>query len=364
MLNFYQPNRRIEKAVAALAAYGIEPSRQQRLANFLQEQDSRWLYHANPRAIAQRLNLTEAATLQLLVIALKQGIVTLNWEIQCPKCNGIDLSPKHLSDLRTQHSCPACRHVHFTDADEQVRVTFSIDERLRKLPKNADDLAFRSQIDASFGVVSGHRLLTTQTFRDLFPRETIPPNQSLLIRRVAILFTDLAGSTALYSRNGDAFAYSLVRQHFNVLFEIVAQHNGAVVKTIGDAIMAAFTVPADAFEAAISMQNQMQVLNKKLQLLEPNQLILKVGINAGPCISVTLNERSDYFGMTVNSAARVQGLSKGNDIVVTDSVLADLKQQDNSWEQNEVELKGLEAPIRVHTLRLFGEKFSAEKFIF
>ncbi|HBE48752.1 MAG TPA: hypothetical protein DDW76_08140, partial [Cyanobacteria bacterium UBA11369] len=89
------------------------------------------------------------------------------------------------------------------------------------------------------------------------------------------------------------------------------------------------------------------------------QLILKVGIDAGPCISVTLNERPDYFGMTVNTAARVQGLSKGNDIVVTDSVLADIKEQDNSWEQNEVQLKGLENPIRVYTMRLLGEKFSA-----
>jgi class 3 adenylate cyclase len=360
MFNFYQPYRRaIEKAVAALTTYGIEPSVQQRLANFLQQPDSRWLDRANPRAIAQKLNLTEAATLQLLVIALKQGIVTLNWEIQCPKCNGIDLSPKRLSDLGTQHTCPACRYVHLTHADDQVRVTFSIDQRLRKLPKNAKDPKFRAEIDARFGVVSGHRLLTVQTFRELFPRETIPPNESLLIRRVAILFTDLAGSTALYSRNGDAFAYSLVRQHFNVLFELVARHNGAVVKTIGDAIMAAFTVPADAFAAAIAMQKQMQILNQQLHLLEPNQLILKVGIDAGPCISVTLNERPDYFGMTVNTAARVQGLSKGNDIVVTDSVLADIKEQGNSWEQNEVQLKGLEKPIRVHTLRLFGEKFSA-----
>lgn len=360
MFNFYQPDRRaIQKAVAALAAYGIEPSAQQRLATFLQEQDSRWLYHANPRAIAQRLNLTEAATLRLLVMALKQGIVTLNWEIQCPKCNKIDLSPKQLSDLGTQHYCPACHQVHLTHGDDQVRVTFSIDERLRKLPKNANDPRFRAEIDARFGVVSGHRLLTTQTFRDLFPRETIPPNQSLLIRRVAILFTDLAGSTALYSRNGDAFAYSLVRQHFNILFEIVDRHNGAVVKTIGDAIMAAFTVPADAFAAAIAMQKQMQVLNQQLHLLESNQLTLKVGINAGPCISVTLNERPDYFGMTVNTAARVQGLSQGNDIVVTDTVLADIEEQDDSWEQNEVLLKGLENPIRVHTLRLFREKFSA-----
>lgn len=346
----------ITKAVEMLAAYGVSSAVQQQLITFLQESDLRELYHANPRRIAERLQMSEREALQLLVTALKQGIMTLNWDIQCPVCHGIDPTAKRLGDLRSQHTCPKCHHVHATNADEQVRVTFSIDERLRQLGSKADESEFRAQIDAQYGVVSGHTLITLQTFRDLFPRETIPPNESLVIRRVAILFTDLAGSTALYTRRGDARAYNLVRQHFELLFQLVAIHNGVVVKTIGDAIMAAFTVPADAIQAALAMHQQIQALNQQLQLSGDDQLILKIGIDVGPCISVTLNDRLDYFGTTVNTAARVQASSQGNDIVVTSALLMDSDTanvvKDYAQLSSQIKFKGLDWPIEVHRIAL------------
>jgi len=356
LLNLSEQRRdAIAQAVNTLATYQINLLIQERLTTFFQDSESRELYHANPRLIAERLQLNERETLRLLIIALKEGLVTLNWEVQCPGCRGIDFSPKGLSDLRTNHTCPGCHLVHATNADDGVRVTFTIDERLRPLEPNADDPDFRAKIDTRYGVVSGHRLLTMQTFRDLFPRETIPPNESLVIRRVAILFTDLVGSTALYSRQGDSRAYNLVRQHFNRLFQVVDEHNGAVVKTIGDAIMAAFTVPADALQAAIAMHQQLKSLNQQLALPPEDQLILKIGIDMGPCISVNLNERIDYFGITINTAARVQATSKGNDIAVTDALLKDETAEafakNCTWERSDLMLKGLEGSTIVHYLQ-------------
>ncbi|PZO39401.1 MAG: hypothetical protein DCF19_14280 [Pseudanabaena frigida] len=347
-------NNAIAKAVKSLTQHGISETEQENFIAFLQSEDNRSLYHTNPRLIADRLKLSERDTLKLLVASLKEGIVTLNWDIQCPVCQGVDFAATQLCDLRTLHVCPVCFHKHESDADRQVRVTFSIDERLRSLPKEADDPAFRNHVDAQYGVVSGHRLLTLQMFRELFPRETIPPNESLLIRQVTILFTDLAGSTALYSQQGDSQAYSLVNQHFNLLFEIVDQHNGAVIKTIGDAIMATFTSPDDGLKAAIAMQARMQSFNQSIQSSE-HQLILKIGVHAGPCISVNLNDRNDYFGTTVNTAARVQGLSQGNDIVFT----ASLRNQAQAIEsikhyiseQSSVNLKGLSEPIVVFRMK-------------
>jgi class 3 adenylate cyclase len=305
--------------------------------------------------IAERLQLTERETLRLLVTALKEGLVTLNWELKCSHCSDVDFSPKRLMDLRTNHTCRCCHHVNTTNADDGVRVTFSIDQRLRKLEPKANDPDFRAKIDADYGVVSGHRLLTLQTFRDLFPRETIPPNESLVIRRVAILFTDLVGSTALYSRQGDSRAYNLVRQHFERLFQVVDEHNGAVVKTIGDAIMAAFTVPTDALEAAIAMHQQLKSLNQQLDLPPAEELILKIGIDAGPCISVSLNERIDYFGITVNTAARVQATSKGNDIAITDTLFQDKTTRDLIknclLKRSNLMLKGLENSTVVHYIQ-------------
>ena len=348
-------HKAIAEAVQSLAKYEISDRDQSNFLAFLQNSDRRSLYHTNPRLIAEQLQLSERETLQLLVVALKEGIVTLNWDIQCPCCQGIDFAATQLGKLRTWHICPDCHHKHESDADRQVRVTFSIDERLRSLPKEANDLEFRNQIDAKYGVVSGHRLLTLQIFRELFPRETIPPNESLLIRQVTLLFTDLAGSTALYAQRGDSQAYSLVRQHFNLLFQIVDRHNGAVIKTIGDAIMASFTAPEDGLKAAIAMQEAMQYFNQQFASTEQH-LILKVGIHAGACISVNLNDRADYFGTTVNTAARVEGLSQGNDIVFTESLLgyaqAIANRENYQYQQSSANLKGLSEPLTVFHMKV------------
>jgi len=352
---FNSSQTKLAQAVTSLSHYEIGDREKEHFLNFLQNPDSRLLYHANPRLIAEQLQISERDTLKLLVVALKEGIMTLNWDIQCPMCQGVDFAATQLGKLRTFHICPVCHHKHESDADHQVRVTFSIDERLRSLPKEANDPEFRKQIDDKYGVVSGHRLLTLQIFRELFPRETIPPNESLLIRQVTILFTDLAGSTALYSQRGDSQAYSLVRQHFNLLFQIVDQHNGAVIKTIGDAIMASFTSPDDGLKAAITMQEAMQYFNQQFESTEP-QLILKIGIHAGACISVNLNERSDYFGTTVNTAARVEGLSQGNDIVFTESLLSHAQALANAgnyyFQKSSANLKGLSEPLTVFHMNI------------
>src|SRR3954452_914438 len=154
--------------------------------------------------------------------------------------------------------------------------------------------------------VTAKQLLTNQTFRDLFRADTLNVDQRLKITSLTFLFTDLKGSTDLYDRVGDLAAYDLVRAHFRVLQEVVASEGGAVVKTIGDAVMATFTTPDRALAAALRMRESMRALN-----VEHNSedLLLKIGMHEGPCLAVMLNDRLDYFGQTVNIAARVQGLA-------------------------------------------------------
>jgi class 3 adenylate cyclase len=124
----------------------------------------------------------------------------------------------------------------------------------------------------------------------------------------------------MYNNLGDAKAFSLVRTHFDVLHEIVEKHEGAIVKTIGDAIMAVFTKPDSALRAAHELHSRVDAYVREKG--HSGGVQLKVGLHAGPCIAVTLNERLDYFGTTVNLAARVQGMSEGGDIMVT-QMLAD-----------------------------------------
>lgn len=154
-----------------------------------------------------------------------------------------------------------------------------------------------------------------QAFRDLFAREALRPGEQISVGTLTVLFTDLKNSTQLYREIGDATAFGRVMNHFDVLKQAIAAEDGALVKTIGDAVMAVFRRPANALRAMIDAQQQ---LASPPDGLLP--LTLKAGLHTGPCIAVTLNERLDYFGSTVNLAARLEAQSHGNDIVISNLV--------------------------------------------
>lgn len=166
--------------------------------------------------------------------------------------------------------------------------------------------------------LTAKHLFTNQTFRDLYRTDTLDIDQRLRITSLTFLFTDLKGSTDLYERVGDLVAFDLVQTHFKALNEIVAQEDGAVVKTIGDAVMATFPTPDRALAAALRMRETMDELNRRSNTAD---LLLKIGIHEGPCLAVNLNERQDYFGQTVNVASRVQGLASTRAIVTTAPVV-------------------------------------------
>lgn len=190
-----------------------------------------------------------------------------------------------------------------------------------------------------------------QEFRDLFSAEVLSPGVEIAVKNLAVLFSDLKGSTALYESVGDAAAYSLVRDHFDFLFQVIARHGGAVVKTIGDAVMAAFPTGSQALEAAMAMQEEVGRLNERLAPKPP--VILKLGVHQGPCIAINSGGALDYFGTTINVAARVQNESKGGDVVITDAVSRDRRSSHllskRPWrsEPFELELKGLSRPFRL-----------------
>ncbi|HKU96419.1 MAG TPA: DUF5939 domain-containing protein, partial [Vineibacter sp.] len=112
--------------------------------------------------------------------------------------------------------------------------------------------------------LTAHEVTTLQAFRDLFADATLRPGDEAGVGQVTILFTDLRGSTALYEQIGDAAAFNLVREHFAVLGRVVRDANGAIVKTIGDAVMAAFTDPADAVRAALAIRTDVMSLDRRL----------------------------------------------------------------------------------------------------
>jgi class 3 adenylate cyclase len=166
--------------------------------------------------------------------------------------------------------------------------------------------------------LTAKRIFTNQTFRELYRTDTLAVDQGLKIVSLTFLFTDLKGSTELYARVGDLVAYELVRGHFRLLTEIVAAERGAVVKTIGDAVMATFSSPERALAAALRMRASIGAVGQETRR---EDLILKIGIHEGPCLAVMLNDRLDYFGQTVNIAARVQGLAVSDAMFATKPVI-------------------------------------------
>jgi class 3 adenylate cyclase len=157
-----------------------------------------------------------------------------------------------------------------------------------------------------------------QTFRDLFASEALRPGEPISVGSLVIVFTDLRGSTRLYREVGDARAFGSVMEHFDVLREAIAEAGGAVVKTIGDAVMAVFRRPVEAFHAMLTAQ-------ARLAAPPPGErpLWLKVSIQFGPVIAITANDLLDYFGTQVNLAARMVELSTGEDIILSESVMDD-----------------------------------------
>src|SRR5712672_3110036 len=198
-------------------------------------------------------------------------------------------------------------------------------------------------------ILTAKRLLTNQTFRDIYRTDTLAIGQRLKILSLTFLFSDLKGSTELYERVGDLIAFDLVNEHFRLLQAIVASEKGAVVKTIGDAVMATFATPDRAVAAAIRMREAMSDLAAQRQ---HQGLLLKIGIHEGPCLAVTLNGQQDYFGQTVNIASRVQGLAATRSIVVTESVV------ENAHARALLETNGRKPTLRRVALSGIADKVS------
>lgn len=229
-----------------------------------------------------------------------------------------------------------------------LRLTLCNQTARRILPAlfRADD-EFHRLFESRQPFLTAKRLFTNQTFRDLYRAESLNIDQRLKIASLTVLFTDLKGSTELYERVGDLAAYDLVREHFRVLGEVVRQRSGAVVKTIGDAVMATFPTSAQGISAALDMRMAMRELNSARR---HEDLVVKIGLHEGPCLAVISNDRLDYFGQTVNVAARVQGLASSQSIFTTEPVIR------NAQVQALIDTEGLRAtPHRAMLKGIAGE---------
>jgi adenylate cyclase len=190
-----------------------------------------------------------------------------------------------------------------------------------------------------------------QEFRDLFHVEVISPNEQVTVGSQIVLFTDLRGSTALYNGVGDAPAYVMVRNHFVILSDIIRDHHGAIVKTIGDAVMAVFSQVDEALAAVKQMHEKLPAANADKE--EARNLKLKSSLHIGPCLAVNANDKLDFFGTAINLAARMVDRCQGDDLTVSDDLYQRpettefLKAIGKSAEPSEVKFRGFETAHKI-----------------
>jgi adenylate cyclase len=202
-------------------------------------------------------------------------------------------------------------------------------------------------------MVLGSIVVTFPDFTDLFATEAPASGVELSIGQIALLFSDLTGSTALYERVGDAKAFAVVERHFQLMERAVRDREGTIVKTMGDAVMASFPRAENAMRAALEM------IERHREAEIGDGVGLKLGVHMGPCLAVRANERMDFFGTTVNLAARLQGMAKAGELVITaelasdpsvDAIVGDFPKR--SFEAN---LKGIEARQKLVAISIAAE---------
>jgi adenylate cyclase len=192
-------------------------------------------------------------------------------------------------------------------------------------------------------------------FRRQFSSDVLRPGIALKVSRVGLFFSDLTGSTALYSKAGDAAAFKLVHDHFDVLVDIVEKSGGTLVKTIGDAVMAAFGDDLDGLAASLAILKAFEAFRAHDALRA--QTHIKLGVYGGPCFVITANGVLDYFGQTVNIAARLQAEARSGELVAS-AELADQALRAGILTENLVReryaaaLKGVDRPLEVVRISL------------
>ena len=379
----------------------------ERLGNYLDTALAVDLKKMRPLAIARNWNVSRHDLVELFVEAQRQGILSMRWEVQCPRCRGTDQPAQKLYELPRGIHCESCNIDYERDFSNNVELVFSPAAWLRPLPDGdfclmgpastphvkvqrrlepnetrveplelppgryrlrtveagaqvdieydgsdfpdvivSDDdvesrepqqpgqITFHNLGDTPRSIViedrsddadslNGSVVISMQAFRELCPEQLLRPGDEVAIDHVTIIFTDLKGSTSLYKRVGDTTAYGLVRDHFEFLAEKIRRHHGALIKTMGDAVMAVFSDPRNAMDAAVEIQQEVTALKSGSA---EDDLTLKLGMHRGPCIAITTSGFLDYFGTTVNLAARLQEESRGQDIIISKEIAEDLSE--------------------------------------
>jgi class 3 adenylate cyclase len=323
------------------------------------------LFHINVYKLADQAGINRKTYLDLFLTGVFKGIFSLQWEYHCPMCGGVARENLSLKESQATDHCSLCNIDFQNTLNRNIEVFFNPTGDLAVLPEKyareygaviGERLASESKYEwINEYTIYGVDCIQSRIFRELIKDELLPASSSLQIERATLLFTDIKGSTRMYEELGDAKAFRLVRDHFNILFDAIQDKGGVPIKTIGDAVMGVFMRSADSLAAAFEMLVQLDDYNRNQP--DNQKLELKIGMHTGTTIVVTLNDRLDYFGSTVNRAARAQSKAGPREIILTEEVFKDpatvkwLSAKTKKVWRGQVQFKGVEETQTIYRIK-------------
>lgn len=335
------------------------------IVKFIEESPDEALYHIDLVMLGNEYGYDLEELLNIFIYGVKNGVFIMEWEYHCPHCGGIAKETSSLHSAEHENYCQVCKIDFINKLDVNVEVYFSIHPNIRQISdeyRKAFNTKMMESINKTMmfqwknkNTISGIHIIQNNIFREMMGDEVLQPDQSLEIMHSTILFTDIKSSTEMYSKLGDAVAFRIVRDHFRILFKIIKEYNGVPVKTIGDAVMGVFINEQKALLAALEIQRNIIAYsaNKK----NDEKIILKIGIHSGSTIVVTLNGRLDYFGNSVNTAARIQAQALPGEVVISETIFESEQNKKiigkyvKKVSKNKIILKGIKNEINLFHIK-------------
>jgi len=167
--------------------------------------------------------------------------------------------------------------------------------------------------------LTASRAASVALFRQLFPDEVLSPGQLAAVSTVTLMAVQLdpAQADRLYLDLGDSRAFNVIHELFRLLDEAVRDAGGAVVKTVGEGLLAAFENPAAAVGLGLELEGHL----RKSELTRC--LRLRVGIHRGTALAANVNDHLDYFGTTARQVVKLSRQIQDGELALAPSVASD-----------------------------------------
>ncbi|UTC44137.1 adenylate/guanylate cyclase domain-containing protein [Treponema sp. OMZ 857] len=299
-----------------------------KIAAFLTNVSDRLLFHIPLYEIGKAFDIPREKILDIFIQGVYDGVFILEWIYHCPTCGHVVYEAPSLQQASSQNFCTVCNKVFNNTLDTNIEVCFSIHPRLKTL-----DPAFKLNYIAEMGksiqngkyrtwdtpdAIKGVEIIQNNLYRELMRSEVLIGDQVLPLKNATILFAEVTNSTKLYASLDDRKTFSLLKEYTCILSDTIEKCGGVSVKTIGAAVMGAFIDPGKAFNAAVKALRYLMkhTQNKPIQ----EQLEIKIGLHSGSMLAVTLNNRLDYVGLTVNTVVDIKDTALPNEIVISEAL--------------------------------------------